>query len=623
MTSLSQDKRSYVRLVMLASISLLVISLLAAISFVPQSSTPKARAATWTQIFADEFNGSAGTGVNTANWLYDTGTGFGTGEIETMTTSTNNVYQDGAGHLVIKAIRDASGNWTSGRIETQRSDFGGAAGGILAMEASIQQPNVSGAAGEGYWPAFWSLGAPYRVDHSWPKDGEIDILEDVNGLSSVYGTLHCGVASGGPCHETSGIGSGRQPCPGCQTSFHTYRVEVDRSVSPEQIRWYLDGANYFTINANQVDATTWANAVDHAFFIILDLAMGGGFPNGVAGHTTPTAATVSGGSMLVDYVRVFTANGSNPTPSPSPSVTPTGGSVQINSGGPAVAPFVADTGFTGGTTVVSTNSINTSGVSNPAPQAVYQSNRYGNFSYVVPGLTAGASYTVRLHFAETYWTAAGQRTFNVSINGQQVLTNFDIIASAGAANKATVQQFTATADSSGKITLQFTTVKDNAQVNGIEVIPATAPPPATTQINSGGPAVAPFAADTDFTGGTAVSTTKTVDTSGVSNPAPQAVYQSNRYGNFSYAVPGLTAGKSYTVRLHFAETYWTAAGQRTFNVSINGQQVLTNFDIVAAAGGANKATVQQFTATADSSGKITIQFTTVKDNAQVNGIEIS
>jgi hypothetical protein len=317
--SQSQYKRSYVRL---AFIGVLVLVLLAAVSFVPQSSTPKARAATWTQIFGDDFNGAAGTGVNTANWFYDTGTGFGTGEIETMTNSTNNVYLDGAGHLVIKAIRDGNGNWTSGRIETQRSDFGVPAGGELAMEASIQQPNVSGAAGEGYWPAFWSLGAPYRVDHSWPKDGEIDILEDVNGLSSVYGTLHCGVAPGGPCNEFNGIGSGQRACAGCQTAFHTYRVEVDRSVSPEQIRWFLDGVNYFTVSANQFDATTWANAVDHAFFVIFDLAMGGGFPTGVAGHNTPTAATASGASMVVDYMRVFTANGPTPTPV-TPTITPT------------------------------------------------------------------------------------------------------------------------------------------------------------------------------------------------------------------------------------------------------------------------------------------------------------
>jgi hypothetical protein len=109
-------------------------------------------------------------------------------------------------------------------------------------------------------------------------------------------------------------------------------------------------------------------------------------------------------------------------------------------------------------------------VTNPAPQAVYQSNRYGNFSYAIPNLTPNAAYTVRLDFAELYWTVAGQRTFNVSINGQAVLTNFDIVAAAGAANKAVAKQFTATADGTGKITIQFTTVIDNAQVNGIEVL---------------------------------------------------------------------------------------------------------------------------------------------------------
>ncbi len=157
------------------------------------------------------------------------------------------------------------------------------------------------------------------------------------------------------------------------------------------------------------------------------------------------------------------------TPTPTPTPIPAGG-IQINAGGLTVAPFVADTDSAGGATAATSHAIDTSGVTNPAPMAVYQSNRYGNFTYTIPGLTANASYTVRLHFAEEYWTAAGQRVFNVSLNGQQVLTNFDILGTAGAANKAVVEQFTSTADSTGKITLQFTTVKDNAQVNGIEIL---------------------------------------------------------------------------------------------------------------------------------------------------------
>jgi beta-glucanase (GH16 family) len=80
-------------------------------------------------------------------------------------------------------------------------------------------------------------------------------------------------------------------------------VEIDRSTSPEQIRWFLDGDNYFTLAQNRVDATTWTNAVDHPFFIIFDLAIGGGFPDAFGGG--PNAATVSGGQMSIDYLAVY------------------------------------------------------------------------------------------------------------------------------------------------------------------------------------------------------------------------------------------------------------------------------------------------------------------------------
>jgi beta-glucanase (GH16 family) len=262
----------------------------------------------FTTTWSDDFTGASGSGLDAGTWKYDTGPGssFGTGEIETMTNSTANVFQDGSGHLVLKALHsgtDPNSGWTSGRVETQAATFGAPAGGVVEMQASIQQPNLTTANGAGYWPAFWMLGSTLRTGTPWPTTGEVDILEDINSRSSVFGTLHCGVSPGGPCNESTGIGSGEHACGGCQTAFHTYAVQIDRSVSPEQIRWYLDGTNYFTVNATQVDATTWANAVDHPFFIIFDLAMGGGFPAAFGGG--PNAATVSGGQMNIDYVAVY------------------------------------------------------------------------------------------------------------------------------------------------------------------------------------------------------------------------------------------------------------------------------------------------------------------------------
>ncbi|HSZ29524.1 MAG TPA: malectin domain-containing carbohydrate-binding protein, partial [Pseudonocardiaceae bacterium] len=163
-----------------------------------------------------------------------------------------------------------------------------------------------------------------------------------------------------------------------------------------------------------------------------------------------------------------------------------------------------------------------------------------------------------------------------------------------------------------------------AQSSEVTAIPTTSspPPPSSLQISAGGPATGTWVADEDFTGGAVAAVTNAISTTGVTNPAPQSVYQHNRYGNFTYAIPGFTAGTSYTIRLHFAEEYWTTAGSRIFNVSIDGTQVLTNFDIFATAGGEYKAVVEQFTAVAPTNGTLTIQFTTVKDNAQVNGIEI-
>ncbi|MGW1005583.1 glycoside hydrolase family 16 protein [Streptomyces sp. NPDC002520] len=320
-------RRHSVRRALVAALgTLAVATAVATAATLPAGASAPAPPSGWTQVFLDDFDGAAGSGVNTTNWQYDTGTsypggaaGWGTGEIETMTKSTSNVSLDGNGNLLITPRRDASGNWTSGRIETTRTDFRPPAGGKLRVQARIQMPNVTGAAAKGYWPAFWMLGSPFRGNYwNWPGVGELDIMENVQGLNTDWATMHCGTSPGGPCNETSGIG-GSTPCTGatCQAGFHTYGMEWDRSTSPEEIRFYLDGVNFHTVKANQVDATTWANATDHGYFVILNVAMGGGFPGAFGGG--PDAGTEPNHPMTVDYVQVLqsTGGGGGTTPPPS------------------------------------------------------------------------------------------------------------------------------------------------------------------------------------------------------------------------------------------------------------------------------------------------------------------
>jgi hypothetical protein len=267
----------------------------------------------WSTVFSDDFNGPAGSGAD-SQWMYDTGPGsnFGTGEIETMTNSTSNVYLDGNGNLDITALGSGS-SWTSGRIQTTSASVGAPAGGQLEVTASIEQPT----GGLGYWPAFWMLGPG-----QWPENGEIDIMEDVNSLSEVSGTIHCGTFPGGPCNEGNGIGSGLRSCGGCQSGYHTYTMILNRTdPSNESITFYLDGNQYFSVSESQVGTSTWQAAFDHNLSIIFDLAMGGGYPNGVCGCTTPAGSTASGGTMSVAYVAAYTTTGGGGGGNPTGPIT--------------------------------------------------------------------------------------------------------------------------------------------------------------------------------------------------------------------------------------------------------------------------------------------------------------
>jgi malectin (di-glucose binding ER protein)/uncharacterized protein DUF3472 len=176
-------------------------------------------------------------------------------------------------------------------------------------------------------------------------------------------------------------------------------------------------------------------------------------------------------SSVVDYTEPGAGNcfHTSTYSSTAGPVTQAEGPIGINAGGPLVAPFLDDEYYSGGGTIDHNNTIDTSGITDPAPQAVYQDARVGNFIYTIPSFSPGDTHLVRLHFAETYFSSAGSRLFNVSINGTQVLTEFDIYKAAGAKNKAVVKAFTETANSSGNYVIQFTSVVNQSLISGIEV----------------------------------------------------------------------------------------------------------------------------------------------------------
>ena len=154
----------------------------------------------------------------------------------------------------------------------------------------------------------------------------------------------------------------------------------------------------------------------------------------------------------------------------------------------AASNYTADAGATGGFTFTTDKPINRSAVEQAAPEAVYQSERYGQtFTYRSPVVAEGRRYLVRLHFAEIWWgvagkggtnTGAGTRVFDVTISNlrttKKVLTDFDIFKEAGGANKAIVKEFEASSDGTGTINFTFEAAANspdrNAKISGIELI---------------------------------------------------------------------------------------------------------------------------------------------------------
>jgi fibronectin type 3 domain-containing protein len=290
-----------------------------------------------------------------------------------------------------------------------------------------------------------------------------------------------------------------------------------------------------------------------------------GSTNLIASGLTSTTYSNTGLSASTTYyykVEATDADGTSAASSQQSTETQAAGSsvgyVSIDAGGAAVSnvnggdnSFVADEDFsTGGTTYSVTNSITipTSIASSAAPAAVYQSARQGAVTYTLPGLVAGTTYIVRLHFAELYFTAAGDRQFNVAINGSTVLTNFDIYATAGAAYTAAVEQYTVAANSSGDIVVSLSGgAHDQPAINGLEVLdatPCTTVPSAPTGLTATAlyPSVMALSWSTDTPPANCSISSYTVY--GGTSPNPTTLIGSGVRGT-SYSNTGLSATTTY------------------------------------------------------------------------------
>ena len=253
----------------------------------------------WTLVWSDEFNGSRGAALDPSKWTYETVNGavFGTGEIETncapgsntapCSASNPNIFQDGNGNLVIQAI-NTNGNWTSGRMKTQ---------GLAQFQYGRIEARMKLPVGAGLWPAFWMLGTDSAP---WPQNGEQDIMEWVQsyGPNVTSSTIHGPGYSGanGVSQTTTFPNGGRTDDAG----YHIYGVIW----SQDEIQFYRDDYThpFFTLTPTSPGVNgTWV--FNQPFFIILDLAIGGGGFPGFTDSSTPSTA-----AMLVDYVRVFRAD---------------------------------------------------------------------------------------------------------------------------------------------------------------------------------------------------------------------------------------------------------------------------------------------------------------------------
>jgi beta-glucanase (GH16 family) len=279
--------------------------------------------ATWTPIWADDFNGSS---VDTSKWNVADNSNFGSGNNEDQCYLAGNTTVSG-GTLRMVGRRqtvtgcgtnpDGGGSYyfTSGMVTTR------AQGGAMKMKyrQGYAEVRMRVPRGNLYWPAFWLVGAGDGSSPGWPAYGEIDVTEIYGSRPDVSeSNFHrTGGNIGSRNHNVTNLASSstgvnvNPPSPfvaGGTNAWHTYGVNW----TTNRIDWIIDGVKVRTYNASG-NADLTALAYEHS--IILNLAMGGSGPSypdhgytgkeGASGYTNGNLVADLPGTMEVDYVRVW------------------------------------------------------------------------------------------------------------------------------------------------------------------------------------------------------------------------------------------------------------------------------------------------------------------------------
>jgi len=270
-------------------LSLPFLILLSSGSMLAQSANPAPSLPGWTLAWSDEFNAPDGSPVDSSKWVLEIGgNGWGNQELEYYTPRRENAFQQD-GHLVIKVLQEkytgqdnVSRDYTSARLKT----LGKFSQKYGRFEARIKIPK-----GQGIWPAFWMMGDDIGKA-GWPKCGEIDVMENIGKEPAlVHGTIHGPGYSG---DKGPGASFGLPGDVRFADDFHLYAVEW----GPKFIRFYVDEHLYATRTpADLPKGAKWV--YDHPFFMLLNVAVGGGWPG------NPDDTTVFPQTMLVDYVRAY------------------------------------------------------------------------------------------------------------------------------------------------------------------------------------------------------------------------------------------------------------------------------------------------------------------------------